>query len=65
MRQRLPKWREVLLMALGGGVAALLFYLVTGKGADAPYASTAIVVGVLLGSYPYAMRVQKLERTAK
>jgi hypothetical protein len=65
MRQRLPKWREVLLMLVGGAVAALLFWLVTGKGAEAPFASTAILAGVLIGSFPYAMRVKKLEAAEK
>ena len=65
MRERLPKWREVLLMAVGGAIAAMLFCLATGKGAEAPYASTAILAGVLLGSYPYAMRMQKIEKAKK
>jgi uncharacterized membrane protein YccC len=65
MKQRLPKWQELLLMLAGGAVAAVLFWLITGKGAEAPYGSTAIVAGVLLGSFPYAMRVKKLEQEQK
>jgi hypothetical protein len=62
LKQRLPRWREALLMFAGGAIGALLFWLVTGKGADAPFGSTAVVAGIGLGSFPYWMRVHKLEQ---
>jgi len=65
MRQKLPKWHELLLMLAGGVIAALLFWLITGKGSEAPFASTALLAGLGLGSFPYVMRVKKLEAAEK
>jgi hypothetical protein len=61
MRQRLPKFREILYIGLGALVVSLVYWAVTGQGPEEPFFQTAAMTGGILGSYPIVARLRRQE----